>query len=312
MTFNISLRFLCSGAIGSHRTKPHLHWVKNNHRPAAMEATRTATDCFFPDAQAISPNVSMRLYSCPFVPVRGQRTQTFACVLMGWMPPRIPCRAARLAHAWPSLRARHLWHSLWRTGRSCHLLGCHSQGSDGRPQTWGLRHKERLFKARVITEGLRFLDFISEVSQDEKLKYDVLHFRKGDLKGSLEALSFFSDDKISVHCEIQLGLMWFKQLATDRIHFPKYIVTYVSSEPKPLTISHRSASGSHAALSWLGDACQEYERWQSPAPWSQRTSRHTVLHLKMRVNEVSQCWNIRLGGSVAAHEKDSSNVLNNS
>lgn len=63
----------------------------------------------------------------------------------GITPARIPCRAAQLAHTWPSLRARHLWHSLWRTGRSCHLLGCHSQQSNGRPQTWGLRHKKWLF-----------------------------------------------------------------------------------------------------------------------------------------------------------------------
>lgn len=117
------------------------------------------------------------------------------------------------------------------------------------------------------------------------------------------------------HCEIQLGLMWFKQSASGHDNwpdsFPSILIHYASYKSKPLTISHRSASGSHAALSWLGDACQEYERWQSPAPWSQRTSRHTVLRLKRRVNEVNRCLNSTLGGSVAK-VKDLGNVLNNS
>lgn len=69
----------------------------------------------------------------------------------------------------------------------------------------------------------------------------------------------------------------------------------MSYKPTLPRISHRSASGSHAALSWLGDACQESERWQSPAPWSRRTSQHTVLRLRMRVNEVSPRWYSRLG-----------------
>lgn len=82
---------------------------------------------------------------------------------------------------------------------------------------------------------------------------------------------------------------------TELIHSSKHILANMSYEPTFPRISHRSASGSHAALSWLGDAFQEYERWQSPAPWSQRTSQHTVLHLKMRVSEVSPCWYSRLG-----------------
>lgn len=53
-------------------------------------------------------------------------------------------------------------------------------------------------------------------------------------------------------------------------------------------LSHHLASGSRVAPSWLGDAFQEYEKWQSPVPWSQPMFQHTIRHLRVRgINSVS-------------------------